>query len=113
MSSRAAPWLGVMIVYALRRRAAYVWLFSCVFSFRCGLRDLPAQDCGNLPPDRRNPECGSGVKTARLGMRGPLCLLYLSISSVERCCPHHCVVHITMELGEAAESGATSELEQV
>ena len=48
-----------------------------VFMFFCEI--YRAQDCGNLPTDWRNPECGSGIKTARVEMGGPFCLLYLSI----------------------------------
>jgi len=44
------------------------------------LHDLPAQDCGNLSTDWRNPECGSGaLEPIRIGKPGSVCLLYLGI----------------------------------
>ncbi len=37
--------------------------FHLFFPFIVFLGDLPAQDCGNLPTDWRNPECDAALGT--------------------------------------------------
>ena len=77
--------------------------FHVFFLFIVILRDLLAQDCGNLPTDWRNPERGPALEPVRIGMRGLSCLLYLSIirEAGIRCrprycaCPYHFVIAVS------------------
>ena len=47
-------------------------LIVCLVGF-IGARavQVAVRYCGNLPTDWRNPECGCGIRTARVEMRGP------------------------------------------